>query len=224
MEVKRKDILKLRDRYAGKQTTGWVTDRETGAIIVYGVDAVFLEGEYYSIHNGKRVQFSKKNYIKDLREQIGHDPIEGSGTGVVVYRTGDDGVEVLLQLRTDVNQYGLLGGGIELGDTYKACAVGELLQEAALVANEEDLQLKEVYAGPKHVTRYESGDIVFHTVVVYSLEYKKCHRLDIELDSETKALEWISIAELKTMLQQDAEKFFPNNVPIMEDIVNKFFK
>lgn len=218
-------ILKLRDRYASKKTTGWEVDQETGAIIVYAVEAVFINGTYYSMKTGEKMQFSLENYIKDLRQKVGHTPLEGVGTGIVVYRQNQSKeTEILLQLRTDLEQYGLFGGSLELGEDYKVCAVRELLQESALLAREEDLELKDVYAGPKHVTRYPSGDIVFHTVVVYSIEYSKCCTIDSQVDKEeTKAVSWLSTSNLKRMLMENPERFFPNNIPILEDIVNKFF-
>lgn len=218
--MKKADILKLKDRYFGKKQNGWEVDEETGATIVYALQAVYFNGVYYSLLNGRIVNFSKDNYLTDLRKKINHDPIEGVGTGVIVHRTNKNGIiEVLLQLRTDMDQYGLLGGGLELGESYEECAVNELLQEAAIIANQEDLVLKKVYAGAKHVTKYPSGDIVFHTVVVYSIDYSECSQLDIKVDeSETKELRWITVENLKSMLQTNPERFFPNNVPILEDI------
>lgn len=223
--VKIQTIMQLIDRYNGKKITGWEIDSETGAVIVYAVEAIFIEGNYYSMKDGKKVQFSERDYIKDLRKKVGCAPIEGIGTGIIVYRkTRSDETEVLLQLRTDLEQYGLFGGSIELGENYKNCAIRELLQESALLASEEDLELKDIYAGPRHVTRYPSGDIVFHTVVVYSVEYQKCYKLDREVDKkETKEFRWITVTELRRMLQENQENFFPNNIPILEDIVNKFF-
>lgn len=218
-------VMQLRSRYAGKKTTGWEVDQETGAILVYAVEAIFFNGAYYSMKTGEKMQFSKENYIKDLRQKVGHAPIEGVGTGIVVYRQNQSGeVEILLQLRTDLEQYGLFGGSLELGEDYKGCAVRELLQESSLLTREDDLELKEVYAGPKHVTKYPSGDIVFHTVVVYSVEYNKCYEMNSKVDEEeTKEVSWLSVKTLKRMLQESTEKFFPNNIPILEDIVNKFF-
>ena len=140
-------------------------DPETGAIIVYPLDAVYYKGIYYSMKEGDSVFFG--NYVAYVREYMKEKPLQVPGSGVIVYRTNEDGeVEVLLQLRGDFNQYGLPGGGIEIGETYEECAVNELLQETAYIARKDDLELANVYAGPKHVTRYPNGDIVFDPVVV----------------------------------------------------------
>lgn len=222
-----KELKKIGSRYMGQKTTGWELDLATGAVIVYGIEAIFYNGEYYSMATGNRMRISKENYIKDIRNNMyechRHDAIEGTGTGIVVHRMHEGNLEFLLQLRSDVNQYGLLGGGLELGETYQICATRELEQEAALTVNEDELKLQNAYAGPKHITRYTSGDLVFHTVIVYSVDYKKCTHLDRELDQETKSLIWITHQELKRLLQEETNRFFPNNYPILWDVVTKFF-
>ena len=43
------------------------------------------------------------SYIKDLRKYVGHNPILTAGVGLFVFNDKD---EVLMQLRTDYNQYG----------------------------------------------------------------------------------------------------------------------
>lgn len=43
------------------------------------------------------------SYIKDLRKYVGHKPILTAGAGLFVFNDKD---EVLMQLRTDYNQYG----------------------------------------------------------------------------------------------------------------------
>ncbi len=221
-------VKTIGERYlTNGKTTGWEIDSITGAIIVYAIDAIFYEGEYYSITTGERISLSKDNYIKDLRNNMQdghkHDAIQGTGTGVIVHRFKENQLEFLLQLRSDVNQYGLLGGGLELGDTYERCAIKELVQEAALLTNEQSLHLENVYAGPKHITKYASGDLVYHTIIVYSICWEDCIELSTKLDAETKELKWVSKEELINLLKNQPERFFPNNYPILWDVVTKIF-
>ncbi len=212
------EVFELRDKYHGRKISGYDIDEQTGTIIVYPIDAVYKDGIYYSMEDGRAIFF--EDYVPYIRKFVGKMPIHVSGTGVIVYRTNsEDGQqEVLLQLRKDFNQYGVPGGGIEIGETYQECAVNELLQETAYIADEEDLKLVNVYAGPKHITRYPDGDIVFHTVVVFKIEANKCkkalHKFD---ENETKKIEWVTIERLKILLREG--KVFPNNIPILEDIV-----
>ena len=185
--LERTEVFELRDKYQGRKKSGYDIDEKTGAIIVYPLDAVCHEGIYYSMEDGGAIYFG--NYVSHIRQFIGGKPIQVPGTGVIVYKTNSYGEqEILLQLRRDFDQYGLPGGGIEMGETYEECAVNELLQETAYVAKKEDLELVQVYAGPKHVTRYpSSGDVVFHTVVVYKVNASKCKKAPHSFDkNETK--------------------------------------
>lgn len=217
--LERTEVFKLRDKYQGKKQSGYDIDNGTGAIIIYSLDVVYYKGMYYSMDDGGPVHFG--SYIPYVRSYIKKKPIQVSGTGILVYRNNDDGQkEILLQLRADFNQYGVPGGGIETGETYQECAVNELLQETAYIANKDDLELVNVYAGPKHVTRYPNGDIVFHTVVVFKVDANKCkkalHKFD---ENETKSIEWMTIEQIKNLLEEG--KVFPNNIPILEDVVQR---
>lgn len=213
-------IFRLRDKYLGKETTGYEKDKETGSIIVYGINAVYIDGVYYSLEDGRILL--TENYVEEIRRYIGKRALQVPGTGVVVYRKVNGEIEIYLQERVDCQKYGLSGGAIELGETYEECAINELEQETALIAKQEDLKLFKVYAGPKHVTKYEdTGDVVFHSVIVYLLDYQKCRKANHEVDkNETKSLEWFKLYEVENLLDQ--RLVFPNNAPILRDIVNAF--
>ena len=215
--LERTQVFELRDKYQGKKSSGYDVDEETGVIIVYPLDSVYYEGIYYSMEEGGPITFG--SYVSYVRKYVRERPLQVPGTGVLVYRTNSDGEqEVLLQLRKDFNQYGVPGGGIEIGETYEQCAVNELLQETAYIDREEDLKLVNVYAGPRHITIYPNGDVVFHTIVVFKVEASKCkkalHNFDI---NETKKIVWMTMPEIEELIREN--KVFPNNVPILEDIV-----
>ena len=53
-------------------------------------------------------------YIMDLRKHIGHDPLIGVGATTLVF---NDNNELLLNLRTDTNTWGIPGGSMELYET-----------------------------------------------------------------------------------------------------------
>ena len=165
------------------------------------------------------------SYVSELRALVGHRPLQLPGTGVIVYRKRKDGkTEVLLQTRSDNGEVGLLGGGIELGESYEYCAVRELYEEAGLKVAEEDLQLLKVYCGKDHVTIHPNGDIVYHTVVVYQIPAEKALKdPSVVLSSETKKLAWMTPEELQELLKDSEVYFFHNNIPIIRDIAYKFF-
>ena len=160
-------------------------------------------------------------YVSNLRELVGHIPLELPGTGLIVFRKDDSKLYFLLQYRSNDDSYGLLGGGIELYEPYRECANRELHEESGLFTQEENFKLQEVYAGPKHVTVHPNKDVVVHTVVVFSIDYSKCSFDDGKLDQETKALVWFDLDGIKELLAQNL--VFPNNAPILEDLVDGNF-
>ena len=214
-------VFELRDKFGGKKETGYDIDEETGNIIVYALNAIYNDGLYYSMTDGHVISFD--NYVKTIRAYVEQQPIHVPGTGVVVYRKCKDGQTlILLQLRQDFGQYGLPGGGIEAGETYQECAANELLQETALIVPKKELELASVYAGPKHITKYPNGDIVFHTVVVFKIAYSKCKKAAHDVDKgETKRLDWVSLDKIQELIKEG--RVFPNNIPILEDVVKMSF-
>ncbi|MBR2708636.1 MAG: NUDIX domain-containing protein [Clostridia bacterium] len=164
------------------------------------------------------------SYVSDLRKMVGNFPLQLPGTGVVLWRKNNFGeVEILLQLRQDNNKFGLLGGGIELNETYEQCAIREIQEESGIEFSVQDLELKGVYAGPNHVTVLPNGDVIHHTVVVYTIYYYGTMVFGHSF-SETTDLSWFTIGKLREMLQETPEVFFKNNVPIIWDVAYKYFE
>ncbi len=71
------------------------------------------------------------NYIQSLRKYIGTEPIIAPGSAVIVL---NDKGEILLQLRSDTLDWGIPGGGMELGDSFEETARKELFEETGLTA------------------------------------------------------------------------------------------
>lgn len=59
------------------------------------------------------------NYIKSLRSMIGTRPIIAPGSAIIVMSKEN---ELLLQLRSDTKDWGIPGGGMELGDSFEETA------------------------------------------------------------------------------------------------------
>lgn len=162
------------------------------------------------------------DYVKQIRELVGHIPLQLPGSNIVIYRRGAEGIELLMQLRTDHAKFGLLGGGINLGETYKQCAVRELREESGIICDPQDLSLIDVYAGIDFVTTHPNKDVVYHTIVLYSLEFEKVTREEgIDISDETIKLEWMSLNRINSLIKEGAEKkFFHSHIPIIKEIVN----
>lgn len=68
------------------------------------------------------------DYVKDLRRDVGKRKIILNCAGVMIEKDG----EILLQRRSDNGLWGLVGGILELNETYAEAAVREALEETGL--------------------------------------------------------------------------------------------
>ncbi|GKV70094.1 hypothetical protein NCCP2716_25920 [Sporosarcina sp. NCCP-2716] len=66
------------------------------------------------------------NYIKDMRKLIGQETLFTVGCGVLIEQQG----KILLQHRTDEDNWCIPGGVMELGETFEEAAIQGALEEA----------------------------------------------------------------------------------------------
>ena len=92
-------------------------------------------------------------YVSELRDLVGHRPLLLAAAGVVVI---DDLGRWLLQRRADDGLWGLVGGALELGESFEDAARRELLEESGLAV--ESLHQLDVYSGPEFRLTYPNGD------------------------------------------------------------------
>lgn len=50
--MKKEQIFKLRKKYLGNKNSGWELDNETGALVIYSINAIYYDGKYYSMETG----------------------------------------------------------------------------------------------------------------------------------------------------------------------------
>lgn len=67
-----------------------------------------------------------KNYLKDLRSIVGNRPLLSAGASAVVV---NDKGEILLNLRSDTNTWGVPGGSMELGESFEETVVREMMKK-----------------------------------------------------------------------------------------------
>ncbi len=101
-------------------------------------------------------------YIKALRKHIGHAPIITIGVGVIL--TNDKG-EILLQKRKDNGRWGIIGGGMEIGESFEETVRREAREEAGIELGE--VTLAAVCNGPDRFIKYPNEDIVYSSSIVF---------------------------------------------------------
>lgn len=102
------------------------------------------------------------NYIQSLRKYIGTKPIIAPGSAIIVFNGKG---ELLLQLRSDTLDWGIPGGGMELGDTFEETARKELFEETGLTA--QSLELLTLVSGKEFYYQFPHGDEIYNATAVY---------------------------------------------------------
>ena len=132
------------------------------------------------------------SYISELRKYVGQKPIINTGATVIVI---NDKNEILLNLRTDTDTWGIIGGGMEPGESLEETAARELWEEAGLKV--ERFELLDVLSGKELFFRYPNGDETYTVAVVY-----KAVGVSGELkinDDESKSLQYFPLDKLPTL-------------------------
>ena len=142
----------------------------------------------------------------DLRKRIGHDPLIGVGATTLVF---NDKRELLLNLRTDPNTWGIPGGSMELYATIEETAVRELKEETGICA--EELELVTVLSGMDYYFDYPNGDKMCTVIVLFKVQ--KFTGTLKGSDNESKALKFFPLTNLPAM-ESRAER-------IIEKILDK---
>ncbi len=131
-------------------------------------------------------------YIMNLRKYVGHEPLIGLGATTLVF---NDKNELLLNLRTDTNTWGIPGGSMELYETIEETAVRELKEETGIDANE--LELVTILSGKEYYFEYPNGDKMCTVIVLFKiLNYTGEIRVS---DNESKQLKFFALENLPNM-------------------------
>ncbi len=95
------------------------------------------------------------DYVRGLREKIGHDLIQVAGTAAIIL---DETGRVLLQQRGDTGRWGLIGGGMDPDEAPADAVAREAWEETGLRV--EPVRLIGVYGGADYYLTYPNGDQV----------------------------------------------------------------
>lgn len=129
------------------------------------------------------------SYISELRKYVGHQAIINIGATIIVT---NDKNELLLNLRSDTGTWGIIGGGMELGESLEETAARELWEEAGLKA--ERFEMIDVLSGRELFFRYPNGDETYTVIVLYkAVGVSGVPRIN---DGESRRLEYFSVNAL----------------------------
>lgn len=129
------------------------------------------------------------DYISSLRDKVGHAPVILVGALVLIFNKDK---QVLLQLRSDNESWGLPGGTMELGESFEESATREVYEETNLEI--QNLKFITNFSGKDYHMVYPNGDQAYTVTVLFeSEEYEGELSADIK---ETQNLKFFDIDKL----------------------------
>jgi ADP-ribose pyrophosphatase YjhB (NUDIX family) len=130
------------------------------------------------------------DYVKYIRDRVGHDPINLTGVNVLIINENN---EVLLQKRgTFPFGWGLIGGITDLGESLEETAIREAKEETNL--DIDNLIFLGTNSGKNAYMEFPNGDKAYFITIVY---YTKSFRGELKIDNvETKDLKFFNFDNL----------------------------
>ena len=105
----------------------------------------------------------------------------------------NDKGQILLQSRSDRDEWGLPGGCQELGETFEEVVIREVKEETNLDVKEEDLKLIKVVSGMGRRSSYPNGDVVINNTVLYLVDK---YSGSLRWNSESKDMKFFDLDKL----------------------------
>ena len=132
------------------------------------------------------------DYIQDLRRLTGPRKIILNAAGAVIVRNG----KILLQRRTDNGRWGLIGGLMEMNETYEQAALREIREETGLEVRLESF----LGIFHNHNMVWSSGDAAH---VVSAMFVAEIVRGEPRIDEESYELRFFGRDELPDLFAED---------------------
>lgn len=129
------------------------------------------------------------DYISSLRDKVGHAPVILVGALVLIFNKDK---QLLLQLRSDNESWGLPGGTMELGESFEEAATREVYEETNLEI--QNLKFITNFSGQDYHMVYPNGDEAYTVTALFeSEEYEGELSADIK---ETQNLKFFDLDKL----------------------------
>ncbi|WP_332628652.1 NUDIX hydrolase [Halalkalibacter flavus] len=128
------------------------------------------------------------NYIDMIRSIAGSRPLILTACAVFIL---DEQGRVLLQHRTDTDNWGVPGGFMEMGESVEEAARREILEETGLTVGE--MSLYTVFSGEEFYFQYPNGDEVYNVIVTFM---SKDVSGELQADHEGKDLRYFPLDSL----------------------------
>jgi 8-oxo-dGTP pyrophosphatase MutT (NUDIX family) len=129
------------------------------------------------------------DYVRDLREHVGHDLLLLPGASAVIV---DDQGRILLGSHLPSLRWGFIGGAIEPEESPAHAVVREIREE--LGADAEVLGLVGAYGGVQHTARYDNGDVVSYVLIAFLARLTSpIGELEVE---EIAAVDWFTLDQV----------------------------
>ena len=105
----------------------------------------------------------------------------------------NDKGQILLQSRSDRDEWGLPGGCQELGETFEEVVIREVKEETNLDVREEDLKLIKIVSGMSRRSSYPNGDVVINNTILYLVDK---YSGSLRWNSESKDMKFFDLDKL----------------------------
>ncbi|MCM1285929.1 MAG: NUDIX domain-containing protein [Acetobacter sp.] len=144
-----------------------------------------------------------EDYIKKVRKKIGHEELILNYAGCIIF---DEQGRLLLQKRSDCNQWGILGGMVEYGESVAEAAIREIKEESGL-----DVKITSLFGVySKYYAEYTNGDKAQPIVHLFKAEIIGGEL--IERNNETLELKFFDLNDVPSL-------FCKQHQDMLDDII-----
>jgi len=137
------------------------------------------------------------SYVESIRARIGHDLLLLPAVSAV-FRNGD---RFLLARQRGGGEWGLVGGGVEPGESPQEAVIREVLEEIGV--RPEVFGIIGAYGGPDLIVRYPNGDHVSYVTIAFLCALPADAEI-VFADGELVEIGWFTREEI-SVLRRHAE-------------------